>query len=224
MQQEQVYLSPDVAAVRRLHNHILAQKSIYFKLRDQLFMLSENLHQAHRRGDPDTAVELKNHHPDLIGKDWDHIRSHQLTLEEARLVIAKEHGFVDWKEAMESGNKAFEANFEKAIDALLSGDILLLEKLLDAQPQLLETRSEYGHGATLLHYCAANGVEIYRQTVPANLIEGVRLLLEKGANVETVSFCYGGLYTVRALLESGSHHEAAGNLQSLLDLLSEYGA
>lgn len=220
----EVYISPEVAAVRRLHNHVLARREIYFKLRDQLFMLAENLHAEHRRGNPDTCIEIGTFHPDFVGSPSEVILQHSLSLEEARMVVALGHGFISMKEAQEEEKNPFDHLFEKAIDAVVKGDIMQLRELLDERPDLIEVRSAYGHGATLLHYCAANGVELYRQCVPSNLLDILSLLFDRGSSVESVSFCYGGLYTIAALTESGIHHKAAGNYEEVLAFLAKYGA
>jgi hypothetical protein len=70
--------------------------------------------------------------------------------------------------------------FELAVDAVVRGRINDLRALLAEHPDLSLRRSAYGHRATLLHYTAANGVEIRRQVVPANAAEVVVALLDAG--------------------------------------------
>lgn len=71
-------------------------------------------------------------------------------------------------------------------------------------------RSAYGHSATLLHYTAANGVEIRRQVVPANAAEVVVALLEAGADRSAKLHAYGGDFDVLAMLETKAHPRDAG--------------
>ena len=47
------------------------------------------------------------------------------------------------------------------------------------------------HGATLLHYVAANGIENYRQKTPPNIVELTKLLLDSGAAVNAIADLYG---------------------------------
>ena len=53
--------------------------------------------------------------------------------------------------------------FEEAVDAVISGDIETLKSLLRREPSLIRMRSSRAHGAMLIHYVAANGVEDERQ-------------------------------------------------------------
>ena len=92
--------------------------------------------------------------------------------------------------------------FERAADAVIDGDSTTLAALLREHPELVRARSTRVtegdppvHGATLLHYLAANGVEDDRQRSPGNAPEIAKLLLEAGAD--------------RRLLEIASAFEAA---------------
>ncbi len=54
------------------------------------------------------------------------------------------------------------SNFEAGVEAILHGDVATLERLLRENPELIRIRSPRKHGATLLQYLAANGVERQR--------------------------------------------------------------
>jgi hypothetical protein len=77
--------------------------------------------------------------------------------------------------------------FETAVDAIVSGDLATLEKLLSATPKLARARSTREHRSTLLHYVSANGVEDFRQKTPKNIVEITKLLLTAGADVNAES-------------------------------------
>ena len=62
-------------------------------------------------------------------------------------------------------------NSKLAVDAVVTGDVAALERLLRENPELVRARSTREHRATLLHYVAANGVEDYRQKTPRNAVE-----------------------------------------------------
>jgi hypothetical protein len=82
--------------------------------------------------------------------------------------------------------------------------------LLAEHPDLVARRSAYGHRATLLHYTAANGVEIHRQVVPANAVEIAPALLAAGADRSAKLHAYGGIFDVLEMLKTGAHPHTAG--------------
>src|SRR5690349_236786 len=97
-------------------------------------------------------------------------------LADAQLMIARSHGFDTWARLSKHLNALKErgspvARFEIAADAIIKGDIKTLKRLLRDDPRLVQARSQRQHGATLLHYVSANGVEGYRQKTPANIVE-----------------------------------------------------
>src|SRR6185369_13396645 len=87
---------------------------------------------------------------------------------EARVIIARNHEFDGW-EAFESFQRAMTqpvyavAQFETAADAIVTGDVTTLERLLAENRELIRARSMRRHHSTLLHYVAANGIEYFRQ-------------------------------------------------------------
>ena len=115
------------------------------------------------------------------------------------------------------------ADFERAADAIVSGDIATLEKLLRDHPDLIRATSTRSHQATLLHYVAANGVEGYRQKTPKNIVPIAALLLNTGADVNAIADVYGGSTTL-TLAATSVHPERAGVQIALLQLLLDHGA
>ena len=126
-------------------------------------------------------------------------------------------------EALQGGNSR-DARFEAAADAIVSGDIGILEQLLREDPELISARSQRTHNAPLLHYVAANGVEDFRQKTPKNIVEIARVLLEAGADVNAESNAYGGGCTTLGLAATSVHPERAGAQEALLQILLDYGA
>src|SRR5262249_46354124 len=84
------------------------------------------------------------------------------------------------------------AEFEAAVDAVISGDADTLRRMLAANPELVRERSQREHHATLLHYVGANGVEDERQRTPRNIVEIARILLDAGADIHSIADMYGG--------------------------------
>jgi ankyrin repeat protein len=114
-------------------------------------------------------------------------------------------------------------DFEQAADAIITGDIATLERLLRENPGLIRTHSTRRHQATLLHYVSANGIEGYRQKTPNNIVEIADLLLRAGADVNAVADPYGGSTTL-ALVATSVHPERAGAQEALMQLLLDHGA
>jgi ankyrin repeat protein len=113
-------------------------------------------------------------------------------------------------------------DFERAADAIVSGDVDVLRSLLNAE--LIRRRSARLHHATLLHYIAANGVEEERQRTPANALEVAKILLDAGAEPDALADMYGAKATTMNMLVSSSHPAAAGLQAALAELLLDYGA
>ena len=96
------------------------------------------------------------------------------------------------------------------MDAVVTGDLPALTEILDVRPELVRARSCYGHGATLLHYLGANGVETYRQRTPMNAAAVAGFLIDRGAAVAAEANVYGGGQTTLALLLTSAHPAEAG--------------
>ena len=80
------------------------------------------------------------------------------------------------------------------------------------------------HGATLLHYVAANGVEGYRQMTPPNAVAVATMLLEAGAEPDALADMYGGQHATMSMLVSSDHPARAGVQVPLVDTLVDFGA
>jgi ankyrin repeat protein len=150
---------------------------------------------------------------------------------EARLLIARAHGFEGWAAFAAAVEPALDTDpvrreFESAADAVVSGDLATLETLVRRNPGLVRARSSRVHGATLLHYVAANGVEDFRQKTPPNALAIARFLLEAGAEVDGLASTYGGdrYQTTLNLLVSSTHPAEAGLQAPLVHLLLDFGA
>jgi ankyrin repeat protein len=156
-------------------------------------------------------------------------QSSRCTLAGAQFFIARCHGFASWPkfakhlEALAHANSPV-SHFESAVEAIVSGNTAMLEKLLHDHPELVRTRSTREHRSTLLHYVSANGVEDYRQKTPENIVEITKMLLDAGADVNAESDAYGGRSTTLGLTATSCHPEALGVQVPLLDLLIRYGA
>jgi hypothetical protein len=145
----------------------------------------------------------------------------------ARLAIAKDHWYADWADALAHGHDTVDTRFEAAADAVHAGDVDTLGRLLDAEPTLVAMRSPFPHRQTLLHHLAANGIEVERQLrSPANAVDVLRLLVQRGADPDATCDSYGGGNgaTTMCLLVSSAHPAAAGVQATLVEELCRSGA
>ncbi len=175
------------------------------------------------RGSPEAIHQLKRFHPRLTKLSEAEIAEANLSLADAQWVIAHEHAFESWprfvrhiQELVRSDSPV--SRFELAADAIVTGDLAAMNRLLRDAPDLVRARSTRAHAAPLIHYVAANGVEGFRQRTPKNIIEITRLLLGVGAEVDATTQAYGGASTALGLAAT-SYHPAKAGVQ--LDLLQE---
>jgi len=154
---------------------------------------AELLREAASRGVPAVTAVLRfaGLIPDSLGAVADLDRG--LDLDTARLAIAKDHWYPDLADALAHGHDELDTRFEAAADAIHPGDLDTLRRLLDAQPALVRMQSPFPHRQTLLHHIAANGIEVERQLQsPANAVDVLRLLIERGADPDATCDSYGG--------------------------------
>jgi hypothetical protein len=150
-------------------------------------------------------------------------------LADAQFVIARAHGFNSWPrfakhvEAL-TGATSSTSQFESAVNAIVTGDVATLTRLLHNNPQLIRARSTREHRLTLLHYVGANGFEGYRQTSPKNAVEVAKILLDAGAEIDAVPEGPIGLGTTLGMIATSVHTERAGVQIELLETLLAHGA
>jgi hypothetical protein len=148
---------------------------------------------------------------------------------DARSIIVRNHHFESWTRFAEyidamKGKNSPVARFEAAVDAIITGDVATLQRLLREHPDLIRARSMRKHRATLLHYVGANGVENFRQKTPKNAVRVVKVLLKAGAEVDAAADMYGGGSTTFGLVATSIHPLLAGVQDALMDTLLTAGA
>ncbi len=149
-------------------------------------------------------------------------------LANARFIILREHDFGSWERFMQfkeacSDARSAVAKFEQAADAIVTGDITTLERLLHENPGIVHERSMRFHKATLLHYTGSNGIEGYRQLAPKNLVDITNMLLKAGADVNAVAHMYGRDATL-GLVATSIHPQNAGVQIPVMETLLNHGA
>ena len=199
---------------------------------------------GHRAADPAAIDLFHRKHPRFLDEKikWrpkfiadSEIRDAALSLDDARLAVARHYDFLDWSsltahvEAVSRQGLVLE--FEAAVEAVVNGDLAALQDALRRDPALVRARScrvcgfdPPRHRATLLHYVAANGVEACRQKTPPNAVEIARALLQAGAEPDALADMYGVECTPMSMLVSSSHPAEAGLQVPLVELLLDSGA
>ena len=153
--------------------------------------------------------------PDARGKSVSEIMAGTFTELDALLTMSREYGFENWGCVEALGALKPDAAFEGALDDMLAGDVEALKARLEANSSLVAACSNYGHGATLLHYLGANGVETHRQKTPLNAPDLARLLIAHGADRSAMANMYGGGQTPYALASTSAHPHNAGIAEEL---------
>lgn len=216
-----LYIAADVQAVMRLHADLLRVYPGTMTVVEVLERQVAALLAGHQSGNPAVIIQIRSWLPGFARSSDDEILSAPLSHDDFCLTVAREHGFADWAEAASEGDRAFDPNFERAVDAVVGGQLPILEKLVFAQPSLVVDRSPYGHRATLLHYVAANGIETWRQTVPRVAPQITRYLISAGADPNAAANFYGGRYTTAPLVETSDHPARAGLTEAILSVLDD---
>jgi len=207
---------------------------------------AKELLRALKSGDPDAMRWVRRYYPGLPGRADTNdrnqvsdsaVRRAKLSISDGQFIIARKHQFKNWtqfEKHLEALNQkgSLVSGFEAAVDAIITGDITTLKRLLRENPELIRTRSTREHRATLLHYVGANAVEGYRQKTPKNAVKVADVLLKAGAEVDA-DLDYGPIRkgypertgsTTLGLVATSCHPAVAGVQISLLDLLLKYGA
>lgn len=200
---------------------------------------------AYRVGTPQALQVFGNLHPRFLDpvETWkplfasnEEILAAALTADDARLAVARRYSFQDWTALVSLVNAVADTTsavhrFELAAESVIDGDLTTLRRLLTEDPLLVHARSTRVtnqdppvHGATLLHYVAANGVEGYRQRSPGNAMDVATLLLDAGADVNALARMYGGDCAPLPMLISSTPPFETGVQVPLVHLLLDRGA
>ena len=196
-----------------------------------------------KSGDEWAVNAFRNRHPKFLddkipwlARDMTdaEVRATSIDREDARLALARWYDFQDWQRVEDYAASVKHGpveEFERAVEAVIDGDILTLRTLLKRDPRLVRARSTRVnnadppmHRATLLHYLAANGVEGYRQRSPKNAADIAKLILSTGADPNALSYAYGGQCTTLALLVSSTPPADAGVQVPIVEVLVDFGA
>ena len=180
-----------------------------------------------RRTTSGAILRIRKFHPRF--KELTEAQLETFSLADAQCVIAREYCFESWPKFIKHIEETARANspvtqFESAANAIVTGDLPALNRLLAENPELVRARSTRAHGAPLIHYVTANGIEDFRQKTPKNIVEITRALLRAGAEVDATTREYGSASTALGLAATSYHPAAAGVQLQLLEELLKAGA
>lgn len=197
---------------------------------------AKDLLKARASRDPQVAQRIREFHPRFQGVADASIFDARFRLSDAQLTIARERGFASWarlKRHIEKPTLADQLDlphherienlaFRDAVDLLDQGDVLNLRAHLNTHPHLVREHvlfegGNYFRHPTLLAFVAENPVR--RATLPANIVEVAKVILEAGAKEDHVA-----LNETLELVSSGSVPRQCRVQIPLIDLLCAYGA
>lgn len=215
-----IYKPNVVQDIESYYGDLLLKFNTDITVHDYLKGLSKKLWKGIKNHNPVVKTEINNYHPAYINGEGEEFFENKLKKKDARLTIAREFGFRKWKGLKKLGTQKFDRSFEMAVEQILNGDIQALESLLKEKKNLVNKHSKFGHKATLLHYTASNGVEIWRQRVPENLPQITQCLLDYGADKNAKMEVYRSEFDTLALLESSEHPFDAGVGDDMIKILT----
>lgn len=210
----EVYRPEVVKNLQIFYGGLLTDIGGYASIKEHLTDLAARMWEGVQKENDVVFKEISNYHWSHLGKSVENLKTANLNEDDCKKAIANEYGFRRWTEVQHMNNP-YNLLFENTINAMLKGDFETVKKNVSEKTGLVNAKSNYGHKATLLHYAASNGVELWRQKVPMNLPEIVRYLIERGANKKAKMKVYGGEYTAAELLPSSSHPRDAGLMSEL---------
>lgn len=214
-----IYKPSIVAELQSYYGEITDHPKNYDTIRDHLSAIALRMWEGLQEELPFIFTQINNYHSSHLGKRHDVLTDLNLSFDDCQTSIANEYGFKDWDVVMQLGELQYDLTFENAVNCIIKGEIETLKDSIDVNPYLISAKSRYGHQATLLHYVASNGIELWRQQVPQNLHEITLLLLEKGADKSATMKVYGGEYDVLTLLVSSAHPYDAGIINEMKAIL-----
>ena len=203
-----IHIDPEVKELRDLFDGLLGNYNPEQSMSQHLEPFAERLLAGHSLKESGIRFIVAQK---LGVYDLEALFAMDFTLDDAKLCIAKEHGYEHW-EAVEQEMARLDVSYEQLVDQMLAGDIEALKDAVSQNPAIVHQPSCFPHKATLLHYTGSNGVEGYRQVVPLNLAEIVGFLLETGSDHTLQANIYGGC-TARELLVTSKHPYASGVIE-----------
>ena len=188
-------------------------------------------HAARTQG---TAQRLREFHTRFGRATDSEIFGAKLSLSDAQLAIAREHGFPSWTRLkrhierptlsdrldLPHEQRIEDAVFRRAVELLDAGEVSALRAHLKkhahlAHQQVVFEGGNYFKNPTLLEFVAENPVR--HGTLPANIVEIARVILDAGTSQSARN-------EALMLVSTGSVPRECGAQLALICVLCEYGA
>jgi hypothetical protein len=201
---------------------------------DHLKYQAKDLIKAHAAHTLASAQLLREFHPKFRGASDDEIFVVKLSLSDAQLAIAREHGFPSWPRLKRRVEKPMESDrldlphheritdpdFRRAVDLVDASDVEGLRAHLQKYPRLAKQHlvfegMNYFENPSLLQFVAENPNR--RNKLPANIVDVTRVILDAGVDKSEIDITL-------ALVATGNVAQECGVQLPLIDLLVERGA
>lgn len=196
---------------------------------------ARDLLRDHAAGNPAALQRIREFHPRVSGASDAEIAATKFALADALLTIAREYGFPSWPRLksevqrpdhqhllLPHHERIQDPTFRLAVELLDAGDADGLHEHLTANPHLVRQSvafegGNYFQNPKLLEFVAENPIR--RGSLPPNIVEVARIILEAGAKLDANS-----INETLSLVCSGSVARESGLQIPLIDLLCDYGA
>lgn len=201
---------------------------------DHLKYQAKDLLKEHAAHTPGVAQRIREFHPRFHQATDAEIFDAHLSLSDAQLAIAREHGFPSWTRlkahierpvlsdqlTLPHHERIEDPTFRRAVELLDAGDVANLRAHLNQHPNLVHQRvvfegGNYFRQPTLLEFVAENPVR--HGTMPDNIVQVARVILDAGVE-------QAALNETLILVSTGSVARECGKQLPLMDLLCDHGA
>lgn len=210
----QLYQCDEVRLLRKFLSEEINLLHSSILLRDFIDKIALKLDDAKAISNPIICTLVKNHMTSISFVDAEDLCSKVIDTTE---LAARMHGFDRY--ASVSSDTFLDGQLQVAIDHLLFSPLDVFRDYILSSPELLNRQTVFGHRASIVHYLGSNGIEIYRQVVPTDIVDKVEFLKSMDTNFTQSHNIYGGSCTVIDLVETSAHPHDAGIAPLLIQSL-----
>ena len=137
--------------------------------------LARQVQKQHRSGDSSVYQRIREHHPAHASAPDEVLAEATLSLRDAQLIIAREHGFDSWTDLKRhvqtlQQNGQSKVALQDLLEAANNGRTDRIAEILDGHPDIIDLRGDSGT-RTALHFAAMQGHT-----------DVISLLLQRGAD------------------------------------------
>lgn len=213
----QIYIPDDVSSLKKLLAEELPLLHSLILIQDYIIRVADRLQSAIDNRNPILSVLLRNHYTRFSFESLEDIwnQSHQIDLQE---LSARMHGFNEFSDI--DSVSYIDPELQMGIDHFLNSPIEIFQDYIINHQSILDKQTAFGHQASLIHYIGSNGVEIYRQQVPLDIVIRVSILKDLNASFDISHKIYGGHCSLIDLIETSAHPKDAGVRKQLMKIIA----